>query len=85
MSSGTAVATARPVRLWLTPDARITYRLSGTGARDATLRVYVERFEAPSGAIDAPVAEALSALSAAAAEAARIVERLDRTAPSTIT
>ena len=80
-----AVAELQGVRLWLTPDARITYRLSGTGARGATLRVYVERFEPPSGAIDAPVAEALSDLSAAAVAAARITERLDRTTPSTVT
>ncbi|MFT4954044.1 MAG: phosphoglucomutase [Brevundimonas sp.] len=80
-----AVAEQQGVRLWLTPDARITYRLSGTGARGATLRVYVERYEAPTGVIDAPVGEALSALSAAAAEAAHIAGRLQRTAPSTIT
>ncbi|MEH6663769.1 MAG: alpha-D-glucose phosphate-specific phosphoglucomutase, partial [Brevundimonas sp.] len=80
-----AVAGQQGVRLWLTPDARITYRLSGTGARGATLRVYVERYEAPSGVIDAPVAEALADLSAAAVQAARIDGRLDRTAPSMIT
>ena len=79
------MAEQQGVRLWLTPDARITYRLSGTGARGATLRVYVERFEPPSGVIDAPVGEALSTLSAAAVAAARITERLDRTTPSTIT
>jgi len=80
-----AVAGQQGVRLWLTPDARITYRLSGTGARGATLRVYVERYEAPSGVIDAPVAEALADLSAGAVQAARIDGRLDRTAPSMIT
>ena len=80
-----AVAEQQGVRLWLTPDARITYRLSGTGARGATLRVYVERYEPASGAIDAPVGEALADLSGAAVEAARIAERLGRTAPSTIT
>ena len=80
-----AVAEQQGVRLWLTPDARITYRLSGTGARGATLRVYVERYEAPSGEITAPARQALADLSAAAIEAAGLVHRLDRTAPSTIT
>src|SRR5690606_28908471 len=33
-----------------TPDGgRVVYRLSGTGTAGATLRVYIERYEAPAG------------------------------------
>ena len=37
------------MRVMFADDARIVYRLSGTGTSGATLRVYIERYEPPSG------------------------------------
>ncbi|MGD0562920.1 MAG: alpha-D-glucose phosphate-specific phosphoglucomutase [Roseiarcus sp.] len=73
------------VRVLFAGGSRIVYRLSGTGTVGATLRVYIERYEPPSGdlGLDAQVALAdLIALSRALAE---IEQRTGRKAPSVVT
>lgn len=72
------------IRIELENGARIVYRLSGTGTEGATLRVYLERFEAePAGHAIAP-ADALAGLAAVAAELADIRRMLGRTAPNVV-
>ncbi len=44
-----AVAEEQGVRIFLEDGGRIVFRLSGTGTRGATLRIYVEDFEPPEG------------------------------------
>ncbi|MFN3727851.1 MAG: alpha-D-glucose phosphate-specific phosphoglucomutase [Allosphingosinicella sp.] len=63
---------------------RIVYRLSGTGTEGATLRVYIERYELPEGALDHDPQAALAQL---IAESRRIasLDRLGIGAPSAIT
>ena len=46
-----STADAQGVRIFFEGNARAVFRLSGTGTVGATLRVYLERFEAGSGAI----------------------------------
>lgn len=58
------------VRLIADNDARIIYRLSGTGTEGATLRVYLERWCPPDADLDRPVAEVLAPLAASAREIA---------------
>ncbi len=77
-------ANAQGVRVMLTPDARITYRLSGTGSSGATLRVYLETYLPPERAGDDPTA-ALDALSAASRDFADVGGLLGRQAPSVVT
>ncbi len=65
--------------------ARIVFRLSGTGTKGATLRVYLERFE-PNHELQAlDTQEALSDFARISKEIARIEHFTGRTAPSVIT
>ncbi len=73
------------VTVRLSPDARVTYRLSGTGSSGATLRVYLERFEDPAGDLHRDPAEALAAVAEVSRAFAGIEARLGRTEPSVIT
>lgn len=76
---------AQGLRISLSDDAEITYRLSGTGARGATLRVYLEHHVPPHDAdILKPKSPPLEALATAASRIAAISERLGRTEPSSI-
>jgi phosphoglucomutase len=60
--------------LWveLEDDARIVYRLSGTGTEGATLRIYMERHEADPRHQGADPQNALASVIAAAGEIARL-------------
>ena len=51
--------------------SRIVYRLSGTGTVGATLRVYIERYEPPSGKLDQETQAALADLIALSHEPGR--------------
>ena len=76
-----STADGQGVRIFFEENARAVFRLSGTGTAGATLRVYLERFEDGSGALGLDPQEALSPVTAAAAEIAGIPARLGRIAP----
>jgi phosphoglucomutase len=69
----------------LTDGARIVFRVSGTGTEGATLRVYLERFEADPGRQDTDTQEALASLTAVADLLAGIRQRTGRAQPTVIT
>jgi phosphoglucomutase len=73
--------------LWieLGEDARIVYRLSGTGTEGATLRVYMERYEADPARHDADPQQALAPVIAAALEISRLTAALGVSEPSSVT
>lgn len=73
------------IRLVFSDDARIVYRLSGTGTQGATLRIYLERFERDPAQHDLPVRDALAELSVAAGVIAQLTPRTGREGPSLIT
>jgi len=73
------------VRVIFDDGARIVFRLSGTGTEGATLRVYLESFEADATRHDLPVQTALAALITAARELARITAHTGRSEPSVVT
>ena len=73
------------VTVRLSPDARVTYRLSGTGSSGATLRVYLERFEDPAGDLHQDPAEALADVAGVACILSEIEARLGRSEPSVVT
>lgn len=60
------------LRVTTTDGARIVYRLSGTGTRGATLRVYLERHEPDKAKQNMPASTALANLSRAAYEIAEL-------------
>ena len=80
-----SVSRAQGVRVMFRGGSRIVYRLSGTGTVGATLRVYIERYEPASGALDREVADALEDLIPAADAIAEITDRTGRAAPDVIT
>jgi phosphoglucomutase len=73
------------VRVMFEDGARIVYRLSGTGTVGATLRVYIEHYEPPSGKLDQETQAALAGLIAVARDLGEIEKRTGRKAPTVIT
>ncbi|NGP18107.1 alpha-D-glucose phosphate-specific phosphoglucomutase [Devosia aurantiaca] len=73
------------VRIGFVDGSRIVLRLSGTGTVGATLRVYLERYEASDGRHDLDTQVALEPLIAIAEQLAGIKSRTGRTEPSVIT
>ncbi|HEX5340355.1 MAG TPA: alpha-D-glucose phosphate-specific phosphoglucomutase [Gammaproteobacteria bacterium] len=63
---------AQGLRIVTGDGARIVYRLSGTGTRGATLRVYLEQHEADTAKQSLPASEALAELSRAARSIAQL-------------
>ena len=80
-----SVSAHQGVRLIFGDQARIIYRLSGTGTEGATLRVYLERFEPDASRHDLLPADVLADLAVAASQIAQIVQRTGRHAPSVVT
>ena len=80
-----AVAQNQGLRIELDDGSRIVLRLSGTGTGGATLRLYVEAFEADPARQTRDATPALSGLASAAAALAGIEERTGRTAPDVVT
>jgi phosphoglucomutase len=76
-----SVAAGQGLRIFFKEDARIVFRLSGTGTVGATLRVYLERFEDDPRRLAGNPQKTLGAVIAAAGEIAQIGARLGRQAP----
>jgi phosphoglucomutase len=77
--------TGQGVRILFEDGARIVYRLSGTGTEGATLRLYIERYEADSRHHGTETQAALADLIAIAGDLADLHARTRRAAPSVIT
>ena len=77
-----AISRNQGVRVQFSDESRIVYRLSGTGTAGATLRVYLETYEADPARHDRPVRDALGTLVALSRELAQIEHFTGRAAPS---
>ncbi|MCK0150530.1 alpha-D-glucose phosphate-specific phosphoglucomutase [Marivita sp. S6314] len=64
---------------------RAVLRLSGTGTEGATLRVYLERYEAPDGDLTIETQAALAEIAGAVAQITDLAARTGRTAPDVMT
>ena len=80
-----SVATQQGIRIIMTDGARIVLRLSGTGTEGATLRLYLERYEADPAQHAIPTQQALAGLIAVAEQVAQIRARTGRDAPTVTT
>lgn len=80
-----SVSAKQGVRLIFDDGARVIFRLSGTGTEGATLRLYLERYEADPASQDLPVQEALATLTAIAEDVAGIRVRTGLDGPSVAT
>lgn len=73
------------IRVLFEGGSRVVFRLSGTGTSGATLRVYIERYEADPAKLAQATEVALADLISAAETLAEISSRTGRTAPDVIT
>jgi phosphoglucomutase len=80
-----SVSTHQGIRIGFAGGSRVVFRLSGTGTEGATLRVYLERYEADPARQDLDTQEALADLIGIADELAGIRHHTGRGAPSVIT
>ncbi|MFM0592602.1 alpha-D-glucose phosphate-specific phosphoglucomutase [Paraburkholderia dilworthii] len=80
-----SVSRNQGIRLVFSDGSRVVFRLSGTGTEGATLRVYLERYEADPARHDMPTQHALSGLIAVADQVARIAARTGRHRPTVTT
>jgi phosphoglucomutase len=80
-----SVSKQQGVRIVFADGSRIVFRLSGTGTEGATLRLYLERYEADLTKHDIPTQTALADLIAIAGRVADIAARTGRTEPTVVT
>jgi phosphoglucomutase len=73
------------IRIGFENGSRIVFRLSGTGTVGATLRIYIERFEADAAKHDQDAQEALGELIILAEQLCEVKKRTGRTEPDVIT
>ena len=80
-----SVSEQQGIRIGFQDGSRIVYRLSGTGTEGATLRVYIEAYEADPARHDLETQHALADLIQIANSLAGIRERTGRDRPTVIT
>jgi phosphoglucomutase len=80
-----SVSEKQGIRIGFTDGSRIVFRLSGTGTKGATLRVYLESYEPDASKHDIETQEALKDLIDLAEEIAQIRKFTEREAPTVIT
>jgi phosphoglucomutase len=80
-----SVASHQGVRIVMVDGSRIVFRLSGTGTQGATIRLYLERYEADPGRHGIDTQEALAGLIDIAERLSDLKKRTGRDQPSVIT
>jgi phosphoglucomutase len=80
-----SVSQKQGIRIGFTDGSRIVFRLSGTGTKGATLRLYVESYESNASKHNVETQEALKPLIDLAQEIAQIKEYTQRDEPTVIT
>lgn len=78
-------ATAQGLRVTFGDAARLILRLSGTGTKGATLRVYFERYERDTAKLAMPTKEALAPLVVLAEKLLHLTELTGRKGPDVVT
>ncbi|MCK9396847.1 MAG: alpha-D-glucose phosphate-specific phosphoglucomutase [Methylobacter sp.] len=80
-----SVSRNQGIRIGFTNGSRIIFRLSGTGTVGATLRIYLERFEADASKHDQDAQVALAELISLAEQFCEVKKRTGRTEPDVVT
>lgn len=80
-----SVSNNQGIRIGFENGSRIIYRLSGTGTVGATLRIYLEKFEADTSRHNQDAQDALSFLINLAEQFCEVKKRTRRTEPTVIT
>jgi phosphoglucomutase len=80
-----SVATKQGVRIVMSDGSRIVFRLSGTGTEGATIRLYLEKYEADPARHDIDPQVALAGLAGIAANLSQLKTRTGRDSPTIVT
>ena len=80
-----SLSTGQGLRIGMEDGSRIVFRLSGTGTEGATLRLYLEAFEADPARQRLDAQELLAALIGIADELSQLKQRSGRERPTVIT
>jgi phosphoglucomutase len=80
-----SLAAGQGLRIGFEDGSRIVFRLSGTGTEGATLRIYLEAFEADPARQRVDAQQALAALIGIADELSQLKQRTGREQPTVIT
>jgi phosphoglucomutase len=80
-----AVASKQGVRIIMEDGSRIVLRLSGTGTEGATVRVYLERYEADPARLEQDVQQSLQGLADIAEQLSQLRQRSGHTKPTVVT
>jgi phosphoglucomutase len=80
-----SVASRQGIRIVMSDGSRIVFRLSGTGTEGATVRLYLERYEADQARHGLDTQAALAELAAIAEQVSGLKTRTGRSSPSVIT
>ena len=80
-----SISSHQGIRIGFENGSRIVFRLSGTGTVGATLRIYIERFEADITKHDQEAQVALAFLIDLAEQLCEVKQRTGRTEPDVIT
>lgn len=80
-----SVSEHQGIRIYFEGGARVVLRLSGTGTSGATIRIYIERYEADQAKHNLDTQETLAALIDAAEQITEVKKRSGRTEPSVVT
>eukprot|EP00931_Biecheleriopsis_adriatica_P015743 TRINITY_DN11858_c0_g1_i1.p1 TRINITY_DN11858_c0_g1~~TRINITY_DN11858_c0_g1_i1.p1 ORF type:complete len:594 (-),score=147.84 TRINITY_DN11858_c0_g1_i1:34-1815(-) len=80
-----SVSKNQGIRFIFEDGSRIIFRLSGTGVAGATVRLYLEKYEAPDGNLTQHQFEVVKPLAAIALELSQLVSYTGRDSPTVIT
>merc|ERR1719330_2190463 len=80
-----SVSKNQGIRILFEDGSRIIFRLSGTGVAGATVRLYLEKYTAPSGDLGQHQFEVVKPLAAIALEVSRLAQFTGREEPTVIT
>merc|ERR1719330_2186913 len=80
-----SVSKNQGVRIIFEDGSRIIFRLSGTGVAGATVRLYLEKYESPSGDLAKHQFDVVKPLAAIALEVSKLKEYTGRDEPTVIT
>ncbi|KXS12381.1 Phosphoglucomutase, first 3 domain-containing protein [Gonapodya prolifera JEL478] len=80
-----SVSTKQGLRIVFEDGSRVIFRLSGTGSSGATVRLYVEKYEADKTKFEVDAQEALKKLIGVALELSKLKEYTGRDEPTVIT
>merc|ERR1719230_1745173 len=77
-----SVSKNQGLRFIFADGSRFVFRLSGTGVAGATIRMYLEKYEEPTGDLDKHAFDVVKPIAAIALEVSKLAEFTARTEPT---